>query len=65
MKMGFLLSINVIFGQICSYLIKLYLNGSGSSAEILGLFEVSSVILISYVGLIFNAMGTDFYPRIT
>ncbi len=65
MKMGFLLSINVIFGQICSYLIKLYLNGNGSSAGILGLFEVSSVILISYVGLIFNAMGTDFYPRIT
>ena len=65
MKMGFLLSINLIFGQICSYLIKLYLNGNGSSAEILGLFEVSSVILISHVGLIFNAMGADFYPRIT
>jgi len=65
MKMGFLLSINVIFGQICSYLIKIYLNGNGSTAEILGLFEVSSVILISYVGMIFNAMGTDFYPRIT
>lgn len=64
-KMGFLLSINLIFGQICSYLIKLYLNDNGSSAELLGLFEVSSVILISYVGLIFNAMGTDFYPRIT
>ena len=65
MKMGFLLSINVIFGQICSYLIKIYLNGNGSTAEVLGLFEVSSVILISYVGMIFNAMGTDFYPRIT
>ena len=65
MKMGFLLSINVIFGQICNYLIKLYLNGNGTTAEILGLFEVSSVILISYVGMIFNAMGTDFYPRIT
>ena len=65
LKMGFLLSINVIFGQICSYLIKIYLNGNGSTAEILGLFEVSSVILISYVGMIFNAMGTDFYPRIT
>jgi O-antigen/teichoic acid export membrane protein len=64
-KMGFLLSINVIFGQICSYLIKIYLNGNGSTAEILGFFEVSSVILISYVGMIFNAMGIDFYPRIT
>lgn len=65
MKMGFLLSINVIFGQICNYLIKLYLNGNGTTAEILGLFEVSSVLLISYVGMIFNAMGTDFYPRLT
>ena len=65
LKMGFLLSINVIFGQICNYLIKIYLSGSGSTAEILGLFEVSSVILITYVGMIFNAMGTDFYPRLT
>lgn len=65
MKMGFLLSINVIFGQIVSYLIKLFLNQNGSSSEIVGFFEVSSVISISYVGLIFNAMGTDFYPRIT
>ena len=65
MKMGFLLSINVIFGQICNFLIKIYLNGNGTTAEILGLFEVSSVILISYVGMIFNAMGTDFYPRLT
>jgi O-antigen/teichoic acid export membrane protein len=65
LKMGFLLSINVIFGQICNYFIKLYLNGNGTTAEILGLFEVSSVLLISYVGMIFNAMGTDFYPRIT
>ena len=65
LKMGFLLSINIIFGQICSYIIKIYLNGNGTSVEILGLFEVSSVILLSYVGLVFNAMGTDFYPRLT
>lgn len=64
LKMGFLLSINVIFGQICNYIIKLYLNGNGTSAEIVGLYEVSSVILLTYVGLVFNAMGTDFYPRL-
>lgn len=64
LKMGFLLSINVIFGQICNYIIKLYLNGNGATAEILGFYEVSSVILLTYVGLVFNAMGTDFYPRL-
>nr|WP_315253067.1 oligosaccharide flippase family protein [uncultured Flavobacterium sp.] len=64
LKMGFLLSINVIFGQICNYIIKLYLNGNGINAEILGFYEVSSVILLSYIGMVFNAMGTDFYPRL-
>lgn len=64
LKMGFLLSINVIFGQICNYIIKLYLNGNGATAKILGFYEVSSVILLTYVGLVFNAMGTDFYPRL-
>ena len=65
LKIGFLLSLNVIFGQLCVYCIKWYLNGSGSTSEILGLYEVSTVILVSYVGMIFNAMGTDFYPRLT
>lgn len=64
LKVGFLLSINVIFGQICNYIIKLYLNGNGATAEILGFYEVSSVILLTYVGLVFNAMGADFYPRL-
>lgn len=65
LKVGFLLSINVIFGQICNYIIKLYLNGNGATAKLLGFYEVSSVILLTYVGLVFNAMGTDFYPRLT
>lgn len=64
LKVGFLLSINVIFGQICNYIIKLYLNGNGATSEVLGFYEVSSVVLLTYVGLVFNAMGTDFYPRL-
>lgn len=64
-KLGFVLSINVIFGYICTYIIKLYLNGSGSTAEVLGFYEVSNIILISYVGMIFNAMSVDFYPKLT
>jgi O-antigen/teichoic acid export membrane protein len=64
-QLGFLLSINVIFGQICTYIIKIYLNGNGASTQILGFYEVSTVILLSYVGMIFNAMSIDFYPRLT
>lgn len=65
LQLGFLLSINVIFGQICTYIIKIYLNENGASTQVLGYYEVSTVILISYVGMIFNAMAIDFYPSLT
>ncbi len=65
MKLGFLLSINVIFGQICNFIIRFYLKSINSSLEVLGYYEVSSVLLLSYVGLVFGAMSTDFYPRLT
>ncbi len=65
LQLGFLLSINAVFGLICTYIIKIYLNENGTSAQILGFYEVSTVLLISYVGLIFNAMSVDFYPRLT
>jgi O-antigen/teichoic acid export membrane protein len=64
-QLGFLLSINVIFGQIMSYLLKLYFNFQNTSESILGLYVVASTLLITYVGMIFSAMTTDFYPRLT
>lgn len=64
-KLGFYMSLNLIFGQITFFIIKLYLNDSGSSTQVLGYYEVNSVILINYVGLIFNAMSYDFYPKLT
>jgi O-antigen/teichoic acid export membrane protein len=65
LQLGFLLTINSIFGLICTFIIKLYLNQNGASTQILGYYEVSTVLLISYVGLIFNAMAVDFYPSLT
>ncbi|WNM18752.1 oligosaccharide flippase family protein [Flavobacterium capsici] len=64
-KFGFFMSINLILGQIANFCIKLYLNDDGNFTQILGYYEVSSVILINYLGLIFNAMAYDFYPKLT
>jgi len=64
-QLGFLLSINVIFGHIMSYLLKLYFNNQNTNESVLGLYVVSSTLLITYVGMIFSAMSTDFYPRLT
>ncbi|MEW5676005.1 oligosaccharide flippase family protein [Flavobacterium enshiense] len=64
-KLGILLSLNVVFGQFCIFIIKLFLNGQGSSAQILGFYEVSTVIVVSYLGMVFSAMSNDFYPALT
>jgi O-antigen/teichoic acid export membrane protein len=64
-QLGFLLSINVIFGHIMAYVLKLYFNFQNDSESVLGLYVVASTLLITYVGMIFSAMSTDFYPRLT
>ena len=64
-KLGFLLSLNSVFGYLCAFLIKLFLDQQGRETALVGFYEVSTVILISYLGLIFNAMGSDYYPRLT
>ena len=64
-QLGFLLSINVIFGHIMAYLLKLYFNFQNTNSAVLGLYVVATTLLITYVGMIFSAMSTDFYPRLT
>jgi O-antigen/teichoic acid export membrane protein len=64
-KLGFFMSINLILGQLCNFLIKLYLNADGNSLQVLGYYEVSTVILVNYLGLIFNAMSYDFFPKLS
>jgi O-antigen/teichoic acid export membrane protein len=64
-KLGFFMSFNLIFGQICNFIIKLYLNDNGASSQVLGYYEVSTVILVNYLGMIFNAMSYDFFPKLS
>ncbi|WP_432673291.1 oligosaccharide flippase family protein [Flavobacterium sp. SM2513] len=64
-QLGFLLSINVIFGQITAYLLKLYFNFQHTTESVLGLYIVATTLLLTYVGMVFSAMSTDFYPRLT
>lgn len=64
-KLGFFMSLNLIFGQIANFIIKLYINDNGNSGHVIGFYEVSTVVLINYLGLIFNAMSFDFYPKLT
>lgn len=64
-KLGSVLSINIIFGLLCNFIIRLYIDKYGFRKEDLGFYEVSIVILASYIGMVFSAMSSDFFPRLT
>ncbi|UUC45479.1 oligosaccharide flippase family protein [Flavobacterium cerinum] len=63
LQLGFMLSLNSIYILIAGYILQIFISNTGSVSEV-GLFNAGFVIINTYVGLIFNAMGTDYYPKL-
>jgi O-antigen/teichoic acid export membrane protein len=64
LKMGFLISMSGFMTLGFSYLVRLFITHEGSITEV-GLYNAGFAIISTYVGLIFTAMGTDYYPRLS
>lgn len=64
MKMGFMLSLSGLITMGASYLIRIFISSQGGIDEV-GLYNAGFAIIFSYVGLIFTAMATDYYPRLS
>jgi len=62
--MGFMISLSGLIGIGASYLVRIFINRTGSVADV-GLYNAGFTIINSYVGLIFTAMATDYYPRLS
>lgn len=62
-KLGLLLSVSAIFGELCFYIIRWFLK-ENYSFEVLGIYQVGNTFLVSYIGLVFAAMSNDYYPRL-
>jgi O-antigen/teichoic acid export membrane protein len=64
LKMGFLISMSGFMTLGFSYLVRLVISHEGSISEV-GLYNAGFAIISTSVGLIFTAMGTDYYPRLS
>ena len=62
-QIGLLLSVSVILGQLCFYIIRWFLK-THASFDALGVYQVSNTFLVGYLGLVFSAMANDYYPRL-
>lgn len=63
-KMGIVLGLSSLITVATSYIIRAYISRTGSLEDV-GLYSAGFAIIGSYVGLIFTAMGTDYYPRLS
>lgn len=61
--MGISMSLSGIFATAASYVIRAYIQHVNGVAEV-GLFQAGFMIMTTYVGLVFNAISTDYYPRL-
>jgi O-antigen/teichoic acid export membrane protein len=62
--MGFLIGLTGIMDQGVAMITKLYLSNYGN-VDTVGLYKAGFAIVNTYVGLIFTAMMTDYYPRLS
>lgn len=62
-QMGLAMSLNSIMVLCVAYLVKIFISKQ-SGVECVGLYTAGVAIVNGYVGMIFSAMSTDFYPRL-
>jgi len=62
--MGFMLSLAGLITLGTSYLVRIYISHKGGVGQV-GLYGAGFAIINTYVGLVFTAMGTDYYPRLS
>jgi O-antigen/teichoic acid export membrane protein len=64
LKMGFMLSLSGLITLGCSYIVRVFISNTGSLEDV-GLYNAGFAIIGTYVGLVFTAMSTDYYPRLS
>ncbi|GAB5401391.1 MAG: O-antigen translocase [Aureisphaera sp.] len=63
-RLGIMLSISGLMSLLGAYILQIYISAKGGVDQV-GFYNAGFVILNTYVGLIFSAMATDYFPRLS
>jgi len=63
LKMGFMISLSSLIAIGASYIVRIFISNTGGIDQV-GLYNAGFAIINSYVGMIFTAMTTDYFPRL-
>ena len=62
--MGFVMSLSNLMVLGTSYIVRVFIGNHGGLTDV-GLYSAGFAIINTYVGLVFTAMLTDYYPRLS
>lgn len=62
-KLGFFLSLQFLLQNVVLWIVRNYVSNVGSVDDV-GLYSAGTSIVVSYVGLVFAAIATDYFPRL-
>jgi O-antigen/teichoic acid export membrane protein len=63
-KMGFFLSLSSMISLGTSYVVRIFISHKGGVEQV-GLYNAGFSIINTYVGMVFSAMATDYFPRLS
>lgn len=64
LNLGLMLSLRGSITLVAAYVFQLYLSKTGGIDEV-GYYVAGFMIINSYVGMVFNAMQTDYFPKLS
>lgn len=62
-KLGFFLSLQFLLSTVVVLIIRNYVSSVGGVDEV-GLYSAGTSIVATYIGLVFSAIATDYFPRL-
>jgi O-antigen/teichoic acid export membrane protein len=63
-KLGIIMMVSIFLGALVTYLVNSFIRYKGGVADV-GLYQAGISITNQFVGLVFVAMGSDFFPRLS
>jgi len=63
-QMGLVMTFGTIVGTVTTYALMAFISNQGSVSDV-GFYHAANMITVQYVSMIFTAMATDFYPRLS
>jgi O-antigen/teichoic acid export membrane protein len=64
LKMGFMISLSGLISLLESYIVRIFISHHGGIEDV-GLYNAGFAIINTYVGMVFTAMATDYFPRLS